>query len=174
MGRLGQRAERGRTWGTCLIRTCRWSALGFPGKGQIHQFKPKEQGVGRLLGSHTGRMHKRKALRVRWRGLLLKSYQECIFTYASVDCYLGHVLVRGACIILRSLEAAWPNKMGAEAGVPWRGLVKLLTRAIKIIFFWMSIGNVYLSVLKCVGIKLFIYSFIFLSLTICPISSDCP
>lgn len=30
-----------------FISVCRWSALGFPGEGQIGQFKPKEQGFGR-------------------------------------------------------------------------------------------------------------------------------
>lgn len=44
-GRSKQSAdrERGRTW-VAHIRVLGWSALGFPGKGQIGQFKPKKVG----------------------------------------------------------------------------------------------------------------------------------
>lgn len=69
------------------------SVLGFPGWGQISQFKPNEEGFGKL---HTGvwfKWHIRAGRKGNWsQGLLEKSYQEVTFACDSVGCYTGHAL----------------------------------------------------------------------------------
>ena len=53
------------------------------------------------------------------------SYQELTCTCDSAGGYLGHALSGGASVTSRPLQAAWPQKMDAEAATLWRSLGKL-------------------------------------------------
>lgn len=111
----------------------------FPVSVQIGQFKLKEEGFGNLHGrvlpkGHTmGRPWEAGEATDRSQELLETSDQELAPAGDSVGYYLEHVRASTwgwrwcACVSLRSLQVAWPNKRDAKAAIPWGRLAKLMT-----------------------------------------------
>lgn len=83
----------------------------------MDQFKPK----GAVLVSPTGAVNHKGCWGSHGRDLhLLVTLQAAVWVCAHI---------RGECQF-EGLRAAWPNKMDAESGIPWRSLGKLSPRLV--------------------------------------------
>lgn len=125
IGSSRQSADRRTRPGThAFIRIHGWSALEFLGQGQIHigQVKAKEWGFEKngvdLSQESIRHIGTGKLGETVTTGLLGNLYRELNICCDSVDCYLGHVLACEEQCQFKSLQAAWPNKMDAEAAIP--------------------------------------------------------
>ena len=99
--------------------------LGFLAYDWTGQFEPKIAGfLQALWGSYLIQQGKNQRDGGDcWSQVLLgESYQELTFACDSVGCYLGHVLTSGSLCQFKAPQTAWPNKVDAEAIIPWNSL----------------------------------------------------
>ena len=137
----GHMGRSGRTWAHAFTGVHGWNALRFPDEHQIGHCKPKWGLVSSMGVLAKGRLGEgpRQPGETRadeWVQGPFRSWHVHVTLWAAFHSICMH---EGVNVSLRFRQAAWPNRMDAEAVIPWSNLAEFLTQRL---VSWVNNGTV--------------------------------